>query len=204
MAKTSKSVANLPIILAGSALGIVLIVFLLVKYFGVGPKVTDATPTAGPPTGATVVTINGTNFRTDAKVKFGAEFATKVEFINSTMLRATTPPSSQLNSTNITILQGMRESTLTSGFRYEDNASLQSVTPTFGPVGGGTEVTIKGTGFAKDSYFDLGGQGPVMLTYVDQHTVRVRMPAHAEGKIDVSVITGEDETTLPESFTYTK
>ena len=48
-------------------------------------------PTSGPTTGGTQITINGTNFATGATVRVGGTLATGVTLVSATQLRATTP-----------------------------------------------------------------------------------------------------------------
>ncbi|PYP89132.1 MAG: hypothetical protein DMF61_03970 [Blastocatellia bacterium AA13] len=55
------------------------------------PTVTSASPSSGPDTGGTAVTISGTGFLAGATVKFGGTAATNVNVVNGTSITATTP-----------------------------------------------------------------------------------------------------------------
>ena len=55
------------------------------------PTVTSVTPTSGPATGGTAITLTGTNFVSGATVRVGGTAATGVTFVSATQLRATTP-----------------------------------------------------------------------------------------------------------------
>ena len=48
------------------------------------PTVSGVSPSSGPPSGGTAVTITGTNFTSTATVNFGANAATGVTFVSST------------------------------------------------------------------------------------------------------------------------
>ncbi|MHB8735598.1 MAG: IPT/TIG domain-containing protein, partial [Terriglobales bacterium] len=58
------------------------------------PTVTAISPTSGPTTGGSPVTITGTGFQTGATVKFGTAPATGCAVVNSTTITCTTPPGS--------------------------------------------------------------------------------------------------------------
>src|SRR6267143_397740 len=56
------------------------------------PTVTSINPTAGPTSGGTVVTINGTNFNNSGlAVRFGSTQSASVTFVSDTQIRATSP-----------------------------------------------------------------------------------------------------------------
>ena len=55
------------------------------------PTITTITPSVGPLTGGTVVTITGTNFSGVTGVSFGGTAASGVTVVSATQLRATAP-----------------------------------------------------------------------------------------------------------------
>ena len=55
------------------------------------PTITSVSPSSGPATGGTQITINGTNFATSGTIRVGGTQATGVTRVSSTQLRATTP-----------------------------------------------------------------------------------------------------------------
>src|SRR2546425_837097 len=55
------------------------------------PTVTGVSPTSGPTSGGTAITISGTNFDATATVTVGGAVATGVSFVSATQLSATTP-----------------------------------------------------------------------------------------------------------------
>ena len=86
--------------------------------------------------------------------------------------------------------------------------SVLSISPTEGSSAGGTDVVITGTGF-----FARRGQAAatvtidgnrVYATVFDASTIRFRMPAHAAGKVDVTVIgpLGQPQASVPGGYTY--
>ena len=67
--------------------------WLTVKPLGTPPAIAGIYPNAGPNTGGTTVTINGTGFEPGATVLFGGLPASAVVWQNGTNLTAVTPPS---------------------------------------------------------------------------------------------------------------
>jgi hypothetical protein len=84
--------------------------------------------------------------------------------------------------------------------------SVTSITPSSGPVSGGTTVTISGTGFTTATQVSLGGQ-PIPFTIVDAQTITFVTPPHeaaGTGSFDVTVTNpnGTSTTTPSDVFTY--
>ena len=86
--------------------------------------------------------------------------------------------------------------------------SVLSISPTEGSMAGNTPVVITGTGFI------IRGQGGATLTVdgsrvaaspsADGNTIRFLMPAHAVGKVDVTVTAplGQGQASVPGGYTY--
>lgn len=87
--------------------------------------------------------------------------------------------------------------------------SVQSISPTEGSSAGGTRVVIGGTGFL------IRGQAGATVTVdgsrvdaspsLDGNTISLVMPAHAVGKVDVTVIgpLSQARASVPGGYTYT-
>ncbi len=71
-------------------------------YKAVAPTVTAISPTSGPTTGGTSVTITGTNFASGATVMFGTVTATAVTVGSTTSITATSPAESA-GTVNVTV-----------------------------------------------------------------------------------------------------
>ncbi len=65
--------------------------------------------------------------------------------------------------------------------------SIGHVTPNSGPSAGGTQLTIRGSGFQSGASVELGGD-PVVATSVDSNTIRVTTLPASQGPITVTVI----------------
>ena len=76
--------------------------------------------------------------------------------------------------------------------------------PTSGPVAGGTQVTITGTGFVGVSAVTFGGSAATGITVNSVTQITATAPAHAAGLVDVRVATpaGTSANTLADDYTY--
>ena len=80
--------------------------------------------------------------------------------------------------------------------------SVLSIFPTQGSTAGATTAWISGTGFRSHATVTVDGS-PVQATVVDETTISLAMPAHAEGKVDVAVSQRpEAQTGVPGGYTY--
>ncbi|MBM4396985.1 MAG: IPT/TIG domain-containing protein [Deltaproteobacteria bacterium] len=77
-----------------------------------------------------------------------------------------------------------------------------AVEPAWGPVGGGTSVRIKGMNFGESTVVRLDG-ADVGTALVDDKAVDVTLPAHAMGRVDVTVRNSDgQEDTEEDAFAF--
>lgn len=114
----------------------------------VAPAVASVTPNQGPTTGGTTVTITGTGFTGATGVTFDGQPGTGLVVNPSgTSLTVTTPPGS-VGPADVVVEVPGQNATDPGGFTYVAAApTIGSLDPGQGPVGGGTTVTITGSGF---------------------------------------------------------
>jgi hypothetical protein len=78
-----------------------------------------------------------------------------------------------------------------------------SISPRWGPVGGGTETTLLGSGFLPGASVSFGGTGSPSVTVVDPTTITATAPPKAAGTYDVVVMNpGGAASTLTNGFTF--
>lgn len=110
------------------------------------PAVTALSPSSGPASGGSAITITGSGFTSPASVSFGSQAATDVVVDSSTQITATTPAGSGTVEVGVTDSQG---SSVTGGtgdtFTYIPAPALASLSPTAGTSG--TTVQLSGSGF---------------------------------------------------------
>src|SRR5262249_53034013 len=87
--------------------------------YGAPPTITSLSPTTGPIAGGTSITINGTNFRSGATVKFGANTATNIVVSSSTKITCKSPAGTA-GATNVVVTNSDATTvTKTGGFTYQ-------------------------------------------------------------------------------------
>jgi hypothetical protein len=68
---------------------------------------------------------------------------------------------------------------------------IDDVTPNHGPIAGGTEITIVGSGFGTDCDVQVDGVSCTGIIYDSQYQVRATVPAHVAGAATVTLINAD-------------
>src|SRR6185369_3063556 len=83
------------------------------------------------------------------------------------------------------------------------NVIVTNVTPSHGSTGGGTPITITGTGFQAGATVALGGTPATNVVVVSSTSITAKTGAHASGAVNVTVTNTDTSTgTLVGGFTY--
>ncbi|MEI5679504.1 MULTISPECIES: putative Ig domain-containing protein [unclassified Mesorhizobium] len=108
-----------------------------------------------------------------------------------------------LNVSNVAgavIADGVGQGTIVN----DDTApTITGIAPPSGPSAGGTTVTITGTDFTDASAVSFGGTAASSFTVDSNTQITATTPAHAEGPVDVVVLTPSGGDTATGAFTYT-
>jgi len=83
--------------------------------------------------------------------------------------------------------------------------SVTGVTPTSGTTGGGTVVTITGSGFSAATKVSFGTKAAVTYTVLSDTTIVATAPPGAAGTVDITVTTpsGTSAISAADHYTYT-
>ncbi|MEU4555339.1 IPT/TIG domain-containing protein [Micromonospora violae] len=161
---------------------------------GSAATVTGLNPTTGPTAGGTTVTITGTGLTGATGVNFGNTPGTNlVVSPDGTSLTVVTPPGLP-GSVDVTVLLPGEDVTEPDGFTYEvAPPRIDTVTPGQGPTGGGTTVTVGGSGFVPGgtTVTICGRTIPASQVSVaaDGRSLTFRTPPCAAGTTTVTVST---------------
>ena len=170
------------------------------------PTLTTDSPTSGPTTGGTSVTLTGQNFASGATVTFGGAAATSVVVVSATQITAKTPPHAQ-GTVNVVVtnLDG-QNATLAGGFTFVAAApTVTSVSPTTGRTTGGTSVTLTGRNFASGARVTFGGATATSVVVVSATQITAKTPPHKPGTVNIVVTNANGQRgTLASGFTYRK
>jgi alpha-tubulin suppressor-like RCC1 family protein len=173
------------------------------------PAVTKVAPGKGGVTGGTSVKITGTSLANASSVMFGANPAASYSVISPTSILATSPPAAAgLVDVRVTTPLGTSPISTKDHFAYLP--SVTAVSPTGGPVAGGVQVTINGTGFALGATATIVKFGTKRaaisgVNCTSSTTCTVVAPAHAAGVVDVRVAVNKETSPLnrpADQFTY--
>ena len=166
------------------------------------PTVTKVEPSAGPTTGGTSVKVKGTGFVKGATVTIGAA-ATSVEVKTETeILAKTAAGSAGEDEVKVTDVGGTGKSASGEGFTYVTPPTVTSVAPAEGSTAGGTEVVIKGTGFAEHSTVAIGAAATgVEFKSATEIVAKTAAGTAGKDKVVVSLADGVASTGTTE-FTY--
>ena len=166
------------------------------------PTVTGVSPTSGPTSSGTPVTITGTGFSAAAStgaVKFGAATATYT-VISGTQINATSPGGTA-GTVHITVTTpgGTSVTSAADQYTYVAAPTVGAPSPASGPTSGGTAVTLTGTNLTGATLTVDGAS--VTPTGTTATTVTFTAPAHAApGAVPVVVTTAGGSAST--SFTY--
>lgn len=150
------------------------------------PTVTLVIPNHGLASGGTVVTITGTGFQNGAAVSFGGTAAASVTFNNAAQLTATAPARAA-GLVNVTVTNPDTGAvTATNAYTFDPLPAISALTPTNGPIAGGTAVTVTGANFQNGATATFGGS-PIAVTFVNSTQLTFTTPAHATGTVGLVI-----------------
>lgn len=173
-------------------------------YLQAAPTVSGANPSSGSTLGGTSVTITGTGFQSGAVVRFGGTAATNVVVTSATTLTATTPAHAPGAVTVQVVNTDGQSGSLASAFTYlaASPPVVGGVSPTSGTTGGGTTVTITGTGFASGATVRFGNASATAVTVLSSTQLTAITPA-GSGTVDVRVTNPDGQVgQLNDAYTY--
>ncbi|MGD0381748.1 MAG: IPT/TIG domain-containing protein, partial [Acidimicrobiales bacterium] len=175
--------------------------------YAAAPTVTSVSPSLGPSTGGTSVTITGTNFTGTQAVEFGTVAATSFTVNSATSITAT-PRAESTGTVDVTVLTPGGTSATSSADRFTfvtpSPPTVTSVSPSSGPTSGGTSVIITGTNFTGASAVDFGSTPATGFVVNSATSITATAPAGATGAVDVTVTTpgGKSATGSADQFAY--
>jgi hypothetical protein len=173
------------------------------NYFFPTPSVMTVSPTSGPPSGGTSVTITGNSFTGATSVSFGAIPATTFTVNSNTSITATAPAGTAGSRVDITVTGPGGTSGTLSADQFTYGPVVANVSPNSGPAAGGTSVTVTGSGFTSASAINFGSTASPLYTVNSDTSITATAPA-GTGTVDVTVTTpnGTSPTSSVDTYTY--
>lgn len=153
--------------------------------------VSSVTPNSSKRTGGSTATLRGFNFRLNSDgsapvVKVNGVTATGVVFVDGNTLTFTIPTSSTTGVFDITVTIDGNVGTLLDGFTYYGE-TITGVSPNYGAISGGTQVTISGVNFDPTQNYRVvfGDTDATNVIVLDDKTIICTTPNHAVGFVNV-------------------
>ena len=180
------------------------------------PVVSSVSPSSGSTAGGNTVTINGTYFTTTGSGVSNVSFctsagtvctaATSFTVLSATQIQATVP-THLAGSVDVVVTNNINgASALSSGDSYTFLPQVTAISPTFGPVAGGTPVTITGLGFGSAGSLATVTFGLVPATSVTVNSntqISATAPAGVAGVVHVTVTVSSAVSTTSSADQYT-
>jgi hypothetical protein len=171
------------------------------------PEITGLAPASGPTTGGTRVLIEGKNFAPGAAVYVGREPPKDLVVKSATEIQIVTAARKMHGVVDVEVaLPGAPKAVMKNGFRYDAVPApvITSVSPTAGAVGGGTELTIAGKNFTKETAVLVDGKAPRAVKLVDASTLELKTPPGESGKLADVIVRNPDgkEAVQKRAFLY--
>ena len=172
------------------------------------PTVTAVSPSSGPTTGGTSVTVTGTSLTGASSVKFGSAAATAFTVNSDTSITATAP-AGQVGAVDVTVATAGGTSAANAHDQYTYTPppapTVTNVSPGSGPSTGGTSVTITGTGFSGATAVNFGSGNPATFSVTNSTTITATAPSTGSlGAVDVAVTTpgGTSAASAADQYNY--
>jgi hypothetical protein len=167
------------------------------------PDIANVSPTSGPESGGTTVTINGDYFIPGAtSVLFGNTPASNITVSSDrTQITATSPAGTGTVPITVTTAGGSAHDQ----FTYIPPPTVTGISPSNGSSAGGTTVIITGTGFTGATGVSFGGTAASSFTVDSDTQITAVSPAGTgTGDITVTTAAGTSTTNSNDQFTYLK
>ncbi len=160
-------------------------------------------PQQGESNGGTEVTVIGHGLNdSNLEIIFGGKRASiRNRGVGFAVIE--TPPH-RPEPVDVTVSTGDATSaTLSDGFEYVSDLTIDRVTPNAGPASGGTTVEIQGRGFQGTETVEFGGVAAPSFSVTDGGaTIRATTPSRAPGAVDVTLERGDIREVADEAFTF--
>jgi hypothetical protein len=168
------------------------------------PAVTSFSPTAGPVAGGGTLTLTGTGFRAGAGIKIGTSPCASVSVSSLTSATCVLPPKTAASYTVTLTNTDFQAGTSVPTYTYQPPPTVTSVALNAGALGGGTAVTVTGTGFTAGATVDFGGSNcGAPLTVVSATSITCTTTAHDAGAVTATVTNADLQSGFVASaFTY--
>ncbi len=164
-------------------------------------EVTGISPTEGPATGGTQVTITGVGFAQGLEVRIADIPLADVQVVSDTEITGRTVAGTH-GAHDVVVRQARQTARLVDGFSFLEAFEVIRIEPTEGSVAGNTYVSVIGRGFSSPVAVQFGGVEGIRPALENGSVIGVRTPPAGTGPVDVAIQTGTGDRTLLGAFRY--
>ncbi|MBM4344216.1 MAG: IPT/TIG domain-containing protein [Deltaproteobacteria bacterium] len=175
-------------------------------------KLASVTPKQGDLAGGETLDIAGQGFLPTARVFVGAEEATVDWRAGTTHIYVKAPAAKQPGTVDVRVENGKTtKSTLNRAYAYLATVTVDGFAPEAGSMLGGSEITVRGSGFRAGDRVLVAYHEAAQTKFVDDKTLVALVPPYLEepgavktdlAKVQVSVRHGSGVTHAKATFTY--
>ncbi|WP_329038300.1 IPT/TIG domain-containing protein [Streptomyces sp. NBC_01725] len=165
------------------------------------PTISTINPSQGPTTGGTTVTLTGTGMTGSTAVRFGSTNATSFTVNSASQITAVSPPRAAGAAAVIVVHPTGNSNSVTFTYVVATVPVVTSVAPSSGPTGGGTSVTLTGTGFTGATAVTFAGVPATSFVVNSSTQITAVTPAGSAGAAVVAVTTSGG-TSAPDAFFF--
>jgi hypothetical protein len=165
--------------------------------------VTRVSPSQGPATGGTIVTITGENLLAPTAVDFGAAAARIHKILSASQIEVISPKGTGTIAVTVSTAGGTSTKTAADRFSYVPRPAVARLSPSQGPRSGGTTVTITGENLLAPTAVLFGTTAARIHKVLSASQIEVISPK-GTGTIAVTVSTagGTSTKTTADHFKY--
>jgi len=179
----------------------------------VAPSIASISPDNGPLAGGNEITITGENFTDPLFVIMNGQEVTEVDVEDENTLNFTAPPGLEAGQvTDVFVYGDTGFGILKTAYTYNPVPTIEAFEPTFGPLGGGVELTFHGSGFQNNTdeapTVLVGGVPATNVQVVDDTTLTLTSPSGNQNQIatanDVTLETRNGTATTDQKFVFVR
>jgi hypothetical protein len=164
------------------------------------PVVSTVNPASGLEEGGINVTVTGKNLSDAYPFKFGGSLATSVVCSSSSKCTMVNPAHAP-GLVAVVVVSPLGNGTLADAFNYL-RPVISKVSPSSGPLEGGTKITVTGKALTDNYTFEIGGSPATSVSCSSSSTCTMITPDHAPGSVAVAADSPEGNGTLANAFKY--
>jgi hypothetical protein len=174
-----------------------------------GPTLTSVSPDNGSLVGGNVVSLTGSNFKSNTQIYFGTKPAILLSVFDGIKMNVVVPAGVSAGTVDVKVVNADgQEAVLTSAYTYiVPQPTVTGLSPNTGLITGGTIVTVNGTNFSSQVKVLMAGKEITPLSYLGSTRFTFATPAvMSAGPVDVTILNKDTgaSVVIPNGFTYTE